>query len=89
MAYGQYSGRRAVKPFVRYFLAKLKERNERRTYEIYVADLLNVIAKPNYENWKVPFYSDMIRKKEVKEQNGDEIAMALIEKAGLKLEERR
>lgn len=45
LAYGDYHGRRAVKPFVRYFVARHNERLNRRMFEIYAADSLNLIPQ--------------------------------------------
>ena len=82
LAYGDYNGRRAVKPFVRYFVAKYMTITKQETWQTYVADSLNLIPQ---QKCLAVSYSNMIKtyKKDYKEQKADEIINDIMARHGL------
>lgn len=75
-------------PFVRFVFAKYNQEQEKKAWRIYMAESVRLFGENKY---LTKSYIDLIEEKprnEYEDMTGDEIALAIIEKAGLKLEER-
>lgn len=75
-------------PFVRFVFAKYNKEQKEETWHIYMAESVRLIGENKY---LTKSYIDLIEEKphsEYEDMTGDEIALAIIEKAGLKIEER-
>ena len=66
-------------------IAEWNRRMDEKVFRIYVSDLLKSMAESwgNQINYR---YTDLIEPAEEEPENGDEIALAVIERAGLKVE---
>lgn len=45
VCYGEYRGRRALKPFLAYYYAKSREKADNLLYQVYLTDAAKVIAE--------------------------------------------
>lgn len=84
IAYGSYSGQRAVKPFVRFFLASFYEHQKEISRQCYMNDCLNLICRQwGAEN--LPTYNDLYNdKKAENKQTSDEDVIRILTESGLK-----
>lgn len=80
LAYGEYRGRRNIRPFLRYVIARLDEENREMAYRIYVTQSLQNVPQNKYITKS---YYDMIYPKPEDNRSAEEIADDIIEKAGL------
>lgn len=80
LAYGEYRGRRELKPFLRYVISRYQADNRNMAYRFYVTTALQNI--PQGKCTTISFY-DMLYKEQEEEKTADEIAMDVIAKAGL------
>lgn len=80
IAYGTYNGRRAVKPFVRFFLAKWQEYNKNEAWKTYVADSINLL--PSMQRIQKR-YSEIINGTD-DDRDGNEIAVDIITRMNIK-----
>ena len=82
IAYGEYNGRRAVKPFVRYFVAKLNQYHKKDLWEKYVANSINMFAQGKALK---SLYSDLVKSTEnhEEEKTTDEIIDDIMKRNGL------
>ena len=76
--YGEYKGRKELKPFMRYVKAKAQQALEDKAYRIYVTDSLRAIIN-NPSNGR---YIDMIKPRKVETRTATEIIDHI--KSGLK-----
>lgn len=85
LCYGEYRGRRALTPFLRYFQARLRAEIECLTYRAYITDSLFLQAqnKAPGQRW-VEMLEGLDRP--VDRRSGEEIAVDFIRRAGLKFE---
>lgn len=84
MCYGEYRGRREIKPFIRYVEARLDEKSREETYRIYVTKSLQLLPQNKY---LTASYEDAINpSKSVDNRTGDEIVADIISRAGLRFE---
>ena len=76
-----------IKPFLRYCVARLNEREKTEAYRIYVTDALRVVAENTARfasgNYIKARYADMIEPKKQDNRTGDEIVADIIKRAGL------
>ena len=68
-------------PFIRYYEAKLKAHMDDMGYRIYVTDCLQTAPQNKYITVR---YADLIKKQEVDNRSGDEIAAQVINELGLR-----
>ena len=82
LAYGEYNGRRAVKPFVRYFIARYKKEMQREMWERYVADSINYVPQ---QKCLAVSYSDIVNSFHAKEEGktAEEIIDDIMTRHGL------
>lgn len=82
IAYGEYKGIRTVKMFMQYVKAKFKEKQQELIYRIYITDSLYYYSKEMAPSKR---YAEIIGLVEQDKRSGDEIALDIVKKAGLKL----
>ena len=83
LAYGEYRGRREIRPFLRYYTARLKAYTQERSYRIYVTDSLRAIPQ---ESWIVSRWVEILDGNAHKEQTADEIIEGIAERGGIIME---
>ena len=75
-----------IKPFLRYCVARLNEREKTEAYRIYVTDALRVVAENTARfasgNYIKARYADMIEPKKQDNRTGDEMVADIIKRAG-------
>lgn len=82
LCYGEYRGRRDIKPFMRYAIARLETCEQEQLYYAYTAKSLQLIPQGTYLQKD---YTDMLKPQKIDRRSGDEIALDIIKRAGLRL----
>ena len=80
LCYGEYRGKRELKPFLRYVEARIDEHNREEAYRIYVTRSLQLSPQGKYINVSL---DSLLSPKKIDTRSGDEIATDVIKKAGL------
>ena len=81
LSYGEYKGRRELRPFLRYVEARIEEYNREETYRIYVTRSLQIA--PRGESLTKKYY-DIVNPRVEEHISGDEIVADVMKRAGLK-----
>ena len=82
VCYGEYRGRRAVKPFLRYLSSRYQDEIEAYAYRVYSADcLFNLNRALGIKIQKR--YSELLQPVKTDNRTGDEIAADIIKRMGL------
>lgn len=76
---GEYRGKRELKPFTRYFLARLNERQRAQAYQIYMSDALSSVIKI-FSGGDIPRFYNIVNRKEEKPQESAEQVISRFDK---------
>lgn len=85
LCYGEYRGKRNLKLFYKYAAARIVKESRAAAYAIYVTDSLRAFTRAETRYYDMAYQNN----KNVPEQkeNGEEIALNIITKYGLKMKE--
>lgn len=84
IAYGQYSGQRAVKPFVRFYLASFYEHQKKISRQCYMNDCLNLICRQLGAK-NLPTYNDLYKEEKRKNDYAtDDDVVRILKDTGIK-----
>ena len=80
LSYGEYRGKREIKPFLRYVEARIDENNREEAYRLFISESVRLAPQGKYITKS---YSDIFEQRQIETRSGDEIAMDVITNAGL------
>ena len=80
LCYGEYRGKRELKPFLRYVEARLDEHDREEAYRIYVTKSLQLAPQNKYVTVS---FEECLKPRKVETRSGEQIAADIIKHAGL------